>query len=192
MLCEQTPDSLRSIRLVFAQTVRSAFAIDGRLHPIRHLLQFIDQNLNQLGRVLERDHQVPQLIEGGYAYVFAVADEEALHRAIVGTVSFIREARSCFENLADFRSEFLTQYVERPVENKLARYEALNKILGKPKWVDDLRDLRHELSHDRYPWLAFRVRSRKRPKYEPVLVLDWRPGAVGNAADIASCLARPS
>src|SRR4030095_3202052 len=30
----------------------------------------------------------------------------------------------------------------------------------------------------RYPWLAFAVRKRGSPKYEPVLVLNWRPGAL--------------
>jgi hypothetical protein len=39
-------------------------------------------------------------------------------------------------------------------------------------------DLRHDLTHNRYPWLAFAVRKRGSPKYEPVLVLNWRPGAL--------------
>ena len=94
-------------------------------------------------------------------------------------MGFVREARSCFENLADFRAEFLARYLGTQAGNKKSRYEALNRILRNPKWACDLAQLRHDLSHYRYPWLAFKVRQHRSRRYEPVLVLNWRPGAVG-------------
>lgn len=158
-----------------------AFAIEGRRQGLRQLVQFIDENLGALGRVLKHDGgNVATHVAGRYAYVFQDADEAAFQRVLVGAASFLREARSCFENLADFRAEFLAHYLgARLPGDKKSRYEALNKVLGRPKWIEDLRDLRGDLTHYRYPWLCFRVRSRGSPKYEPVLVLDWRPEAAG-------------
>jgi len=154
-----------------------AFAIQGRLAGVHQLIRFIDEQLSALGQTLEADPKLPDIIAGKYAYIFSGSDEIAVHRLLVGSVSFIREARSCFENLADFRSEFLMHYLGRQIEDKKAQYNALNSILGNPRWTEDLRLLRHEVSHYRYPWLAFNVRKLQPPKYEPVLVLNWRPGS---------------
>lgn len=154
-----------------------AFAIQGRLAGVHQLIRFIDEQLDALGRTLEADPKLPEIIAGKYAYVFSGSDEIAVQRVLVGSVSFIREARSCFENLADFRSEFLAHYLGRQIEEKNAQYDALNRILRNPRWTDDLRRLRHDLSHYRYPWLAFKVMKLHPPRYEPILILNWRPGS---------------
>ena len=109
--------------------------------------------------------------------MFGDMDLLAVHRVLVCMVSFIREARSCFENLADFRSEFLVHYTEAQPEDDKARNAALDDLLGKPEWIQKLRDLRHEVSHDRYPWLAFEGVEGPSTSYEPILLLDWRPNA---------------
>src|SRR2546428_9111324 len=78
-----------------------AVAIQGRLDGLRHLVRFIDEQLSALGRRLEEDGpNVTAHVAGGYAYVFEGVQEEAVQRALVGISSFVREARSCFENLA--------------------------------------------------------------------------------------------
>lgn len=156
-----------------------AFAIEGRRHGLHHLVRFVDERLNILGRALERDPKIARCITEGAAHVFSTDEEIAVQQVLVGITSFVREARTCFENLADFQAEFLTHYVGMQPGDKRARYEALDRVLGDPKWVDELHVLRHDLSHYRYPWLAFRVRKRPSGRYDPVLVLNWRPEASG-------------
>lgn len=84
-----------------------AFAIEGRRQGLRHLVRFVDDHLDVLGKALERDPKVARCIAEGAAHVFSDTEEVAVQRVLVGITSFVREARSCFENLADFRAEFL-------------------------------------------------------------------------------------
>jgi hypothetical protein len=150
-----------------------AFSIETRLGALQEIVRHVDENLNELGREIERAANLDSYIQGGYAFSFE--NETALRRVLIGANSFITESRSCFENLAAFYREFLRHYFGQEI-SRPDSYAKLTQLARDPKWATDLRAFRHEVVHDRAPWLAFEVRPGTSPKYEPILVLNWRPG----------------
>ena len=131
----------------------------------------IDENLDQLGQELKREPNVTGYV--GQAYQFQ--NDTALRRVLLGATSFIAESRSCFENLADFYREFMRHYFGESVSEKQS-LERIAQSTSGAKWAENLRGLRHDVLHDRAPWLAFELTGGTSP-FEPVLVLDWRVGS---------------
>ncbi len=146
-----------------------ALSIETRLGALRDIIHEVDQHLAVLGQELEEAVNVDAYIDGGYAYSFK--DEAAVRRVLIGTNSFIAESRSCFENLASFYRLFLDHYFSENV-SKPASYEKLASMSKNPTWAEDLRKLRHDVLHDRSPWLAFEERRSPPPRYEPILLFD--------------------
>jgi hypothetical protein len=153
-----------------------AFSIETRLVGLMEVSSLINEHLRTLADELERDPEVEAIIQGGYAYQFE--NGVAFRRLLVCLTYFISEARSCFENLANVNREFLRYYlgVEIPEAH---RYEAIASLTDPSAWAETLRAVRHDLLHDRAPWLAFEVLTGESKKWEPVLLLNWRPGFYG-------------
>jgi hypothetical protein len=57
------------------------------------------------------------------------------------------------------------------------RIEALARTSRGDGWKE-LARIRHDLLHERSLWLAIEVKRKGRPRYEPLFVLNWRPGSV--------------
>ena len=150
-----------------------AFSIETRPGALQEIVRHVDENLNELGREIERTTDLDSHIKGGYAFSFE--NEAALRRVLIHANSFITESRSCFENLAAFYREFLRHYFGQEI-SKPDSYKKLTQLARDPKWASDLRAFRHEVVHDRAPWLAFEVRPGMSPRCDPILVLNWRPG----------------
>ena len=152
-----------------------AFSIETRVGALREIICEVDQQLNLLGQELKAADNIDKYIEGGYAYSFK--DEAIVRRVLIGTNSFITECRSCYENLADFYREFMRHYFSEQISER-ASYKMLASVTRNPAWAADLRKLRHEVLHDRAPWLAFEKHLNPPPEYEPILVLNLKVRAL--------------
>ena len=102
--------------------------------------------------------------------------------SLIGFNAFIVDARALFENLARFYRTFLKHYFAETVSAAKA-YEAIAALRPSPEWAEQFRLLRHDIIHSRSPWLRFDVTTAT-PRFGPVLVLDWRPGAAGPDAEV--------
>jgi len=85
---------------------------------------------------------------------------------------------------------FLSHYFREQISEKTA-YEEIAKLRPSAQWAEDLRLLRHDILHYRSAWLRFEVNSST-PRFDPVLVLDWRPGATGPDAEVKMFALRQS
>lgn len=157
-----------------------AFSIDTRIGNLREIVRLTDENLHAIGKELEETTNLDEHIAGGYAY--RVRDDAALRRALIGFNAFIAEARSLYENLARFYRVFLNHYFGEQVSEKAA-YEAIAALRSSPQWATELQLLRHDILHYRSPWLRFDVGASS-PRFDAVLMLDWRPGATGPDAEV--------
>ena len=153
-----------------------AFTISTRLGCLPDVIRFVDENLDFLGQELDRKGAatIDRLIRDGYVYTFE--DYRPVRRVLVGVDSFIAESRACFEHLADFYGEFMKNYFDKNTGNEAANYAAIASMASSPVWADNLKNLRHKVLHERSVWVAFEVRREKSPPYEPLLLLNWRPG----------------
>lgn len=153
-----------------------AFTIETRLGNLPEVVRQIDENLNVLGRELEQaTADIASLLAGGYAFRFE--DEVALRRALIGFNSFVSESRSCFESLAKFYRSFMDSYFGQAISVPDS-YAKLASLATQPTWAEDLRLVRHDILHDRSPWIAFEDTGGT-PRWEPILLLSWRPRAHG-------------
>jgi hypothetical protein len=158
-----------------------AFSIETRIGNLREIIRLTDENLHIVGEEIASAPDIDALVAGGYAY--RVENEVALRRALIGFNAFIAESRSIFENLACFYQAFARNYFGENVSDT-DRYAKIASLSPTPTWADDLRLIRHDILHYRSPWLRFEVRSTS-PKYDPVLVLDWRPSSTAVRAEVA-------
>lgn len=78
--------------------------------------------------------------------------------------------------MATFYRQFLRHYFGQEVSKPSSSSEKVAQATRDPQWATDLRNFRHEVLHDRAAWLAFEILPERLPKYEPILVLNWRPG----------------
>jgi hypothetical protein len=155
-----------------------AFSIETRIGNLREIVRLTDENMGQLGAELEEADDLDALIAGGYPY--RIENELALRRSLIGFNAFIVEARSLFENLARFYQTFLMHYFAEAISETRA-YEVIAALRPSAEWANQLRLLRHDIVHARSPWLRFDVTAAT-PRFDPVLVLDWRrEGASPNA-----------
>lgn len=151
-----------------------AFAASTRLSYLPDIIRGIDENLAVLGEELVgRDSEIDALVREGRGYTFK--DYAAVRRLLVGVSSFITEARSCFENLARFYRRFLNEYFDEQVSEK-ASYAAVGQMAPPAGWAENLQRIRHDLLHERSLWLAFEIRPSQKPRYDPLFLLNWRPG----------------
>jgi len=151
-----------------------AFAVSTRLGYLPDIIRVIDESLYALGLELAgKDAEINNLRAEGSVYTFG--DYRAVRKLLIGAGSFITESRSCFENLACFYREFLRNYFEEMV-SVASSYAIVAHMASTEQWADDLQRIRHDLLHERSMWLAFEVRSGQTPRYEPLLLLNWRPG----------------
>lgn len=153
-----------------------AFAIETRLALLTEMVRAVDRNLNVLGERLAKEADLSPYVEGPYAFDFN--EDEAIRAVLINATGFISEARSCFENLADFQRDFLRHYFAEVIAEK-DRYEEVAKLTTDRVWADELRKDRHEIRHERAPWLALEVIAGPPTRYDPILVLNWRPGHFG-------------
>jgi hypothetical protein len=122
---------------------------------------------------LKAESNLDEFIPGGRAYSFH--DMTAVRRALVLITMFAAEAESLLENLAEFYRTFMKQYFDQAVSLR----EAEAKIVGftpSAQWRADLSAVRNHTRHRFGPWLAFEDKGPAvKPRWEPVLVHDWRP-----------------
>jgi hypothetical protein len=174
-------DSKRSLQLRDAQWSQGrlsdlAFALSTRLGYLRDIVRFIDGNLAVLGADLDaRRSEIAGLLREGKAYTFRYEDYGAVRRVLIGGGAFITESRACFENLADFYRDFLKTYFDEVVGDTAAGHAAVAAMTTNRQWASALRNARHDVLHGRSMWIAFEVRDTE-PRYEPMLLLNWRPG----------------
>jgi hypothetical protein len=159
-----------------------AFALETRIGNLIEIVRHVDDQLRVIGEELEAASDIDDLISGGYAY--RMQDEVALRRVLIGLNCFIVESRACFENLARFYRLFVQNYLGESV-SQTAAYEIVATSVPGPEWANDLRLLRHDIVHERCPWIRFDVRTAT-PRFEPVLVLEYRASAPFKSRDEVS------
>ena len=152
------------------------FAIDTRIHTIGEAIALFGEGSARLDEQLRTDRRkVDQCIRRGGGYVFK--DIRAYRCAVLAAGTFITEARALFQNLANFYGEFLLHYFGEDVGDMGQRFAALQTMCSDPEWIRDLRERRHDLSHNRAPGIDLLVEEDEPRKYEPCLTFNWRPGA---------------
>jgi len=153
-----------------------AFSISTRLGYLPDVIGLVEENLATLGvDLVNRGTETARRTREGKAYGFTFADYKAVRRVLIAAASFIAESRAGFENLSDFYREFLANYFDYNVGDKAAGYAAVASMTVCPQWATDLKNARHDVLHERSMWIAFEVRDTS-PRYEPLLLLNWRPG----------------
>jgi len=172
-----------------------AFSITTRIGAMQELVRLVDAHLNRLGDELDHAPNLDELVAGGYACSFD--DASAVRQALVTLTMFAAEAESLFENLVEFYRRFLEHYFDDKIDQKTA--EARVVAFSSPTaWRADLNKLRNITRHRYAPWLAFEdLGQQARPRWEPLLVHDWRPErlnpststSLGNVRDIKAGLA---
>ena len=154
-----------------------AFGVSTRLGYLPDVVQAVDDALSGVGEQLQdRDAVVEGLLRKGYS--FSSGDYAPVRRLLFSVCCFITESRACFESLALFYQGFLEIYFGETVSKPLA-YQAVEDAAHIPAWGSDLKRIRGALLHERSIWLAFEVKTDARSRYEPLFVLNWRPGHFG-------------
>jgi hypothetical protein len=151
------------------------FAIDTRLMFLPDLTQQANESLEQVvGDFSNASPSIAEHLAKGIA--ITVHDRRALNRALINTTSFIAECRACFENLAEFYREFAQLFLGQSI-SKLASYKAVAEMARRRGWASKLQSVRHDLLHYRSLWLAFEIHLERQQMYEPLFMLNWRPGS---------------
>jgi hypothetical protein len=173
-----------------------AFSITTRIGAIQELVRLTDEALDALGAELRQASNLEELVAGGYAYSFS--EDAAVRQSLVLLTMFAAEGESLFENLAEFYRRFLDHYLGDKIDHKTseARIIAFSNSLA---WRGQLSQLRNTTRHRFAPWLAFEDMGQlAQPRWEPLLVHDWRPErpsqntstALGHLRDIKTGLAQ--
>jgi hypothetical protein len=89
--------------------------------------------------------------------------------------------RSCFENLANFYREFVRNYFNENI-SKADSYAKVAASVDAPAWADRLGLNRHDIVHERSPWIRFDVQLHPR-RYQAVLILEYRLNAPARPED---------
>jgi hypothetical protein len=145
-----------------------------RLGYLPDIIGLVDANLAMLDSELARRHaKIEALTRKRIAYTFR--GYAPVKRVLICAASFIAESRACFENLADFYRNFSVTYFDDRIGSDAAAYTAVAAMTASPQWATDLKKVRDDLLHERALWIAFEVLDSS-PRYEPLLLLNWRPG----------------
>jgi len=150
-----------------------AFSLETRIGNLIEIQRLTDEYLRAVVQELDGESEIDSLVDGGFAY--RVKNEAALRRVIIGLDSLVVESRSCFENLAKFYREFVRNYFDENV-SETASYAKVAASVPVPGWAEGLRLSRHDIVHDRSPWIRFQVQSLPRA-YQAVLILEYRINA---------------
>jgi hypothetical protein len=160
-----------------------AFGLETRWGNLAEIVVQVNESLRGLDAEFhEASDYIATLVAERRAY--RIKDHAALRRTIIGPNSFVLEARRYFENLARFYQQFLRNYFNKRVSKEDA-YAKVGESVAAPGWAEDLRLLRHEIAHVRSPWIRFDIRPGA-PKYQPVLLLEYRPMATSSPGDEVS------
>jgi hypothetical protein len=152
-----------------------AFAIDTRVTYLPQITEAANEHLEALGHDIAADWgRFTVCVADGGAFPFT--NRKALNGALMVASSFIAESRACFENLAEFYREFSAQYFASHVD-KPASYDAIGKMARRRGWVRILGAKRHDVLHSRSLWLAFEYHEHRQQMFEPLFLLNWRPGS---------------
>lgn len=160
-----------------------AFSITTRIGAMQELVRLIDAALNALGTELDRAPNPDELVAGNYAYSFD--DDAAVRQSLVLLTMLAAEGESLFENLGEFYRRFVDHYFGETVNLKASEAKVL--AFSSPQaWRAELNKLRNLTRHRFAPWLAFEDMGHPaQPRWEPLLVHDWRPDRL-NAATSTS------
>jgi hypothetical protein len=153
-----------------------AFSITTRLGALQEAVHLVDEALSVLGRELEKDQGLQSMIDGEFAYDFD--DMSAARRALLLMSTFVTEGLALFDNLVEFYRRFLEQYFDQDL-SKAEAEEAVRCSATPAGWYDSLVRVRNHVVHRYAPWLAFEDNSPAQPRFEPILVHDWRPERLG-------------
>jgi hypothetical protein len=150
-----------------------AFSITTRIGAIQELVRLIDGALDTLGAELRQASNLDDLVAGGYAYSFH--EDGAVRQSLILLTMFTAEGESLFENLAEFYRRFLNHYFGDKIDHKTSETRVI-AFSNSPAWRGQLSQLRNTTRHRFAPWLAFEdMRQGAQPRWEPLLVHDWRP-----------------
>jgi hypothetical protein len=151
-----------------------AFSLETRIGNLIEIQRQTDENLRVVGEELQRAAELDSLVAGGYAY--RVENQVALRRIVIGLNSLVIESRSCFETLARFYREFLRAYFGETISD-VASYKRVAAAVPVAGWAEDLRLTRHDIVHDRSPWIRYKVQQTP-PRFQAVLLLEYRPSSL--------------
>lgn len=156
-----------------------AFAIETRQGALQEIVRQLSDLLLALSLVLPEGDVLERHLSKGAAYTFKKKDRAGILRLLIAIDSFISESRSLFENLAHFYRLFLKAFFGETV-SEVGAFKFLASLFRDPALAERLRVVRHDIRHQRAPWLRFRVTGDP-PLFEPELELNWRPEASDEA-----------
>jgi hypothetical protein len=150
-----------------------AFSITTRIGAIQELVRLTNGALDTLGAELRQASTLDDLVAGGYAYSFY--EDGAVRQSLVLLTMFAAEGESLFENLAEFYRRFLNHYFGDKIDHQTSETHII-AYSNSPTWRGQLSQLRNTTRHRFAPWLAFEDMGQgAQPRWEPLLVHDWRP-----------------
>jgi hypothetical protein len=144
----------------------------------------LNEEINRLQMLIEQDMKtVLDCLEAKSA--FNVPDEDAPYQLLQAIDAVYYEARSTYEIVGSFLTEFFSRVLDRAIGEKALR-AALQARGMDLQWIDDLRSDRILLFHETAPWFAYRVQDNP-PRFEPV-VLKRNVETLDNPEDYISLL----
>ena len=157
-----------------------AFTLETRIGNLIEIQRQTDESFAVVGQELASVAELDSLVAGGYAY--RMENQVALRRIIIGLNSLVIESRSCFETLSRFYRNFLRIYFGETISD-VASYERVAAAVPVPGWAEELRLTRHDIVHERSPWIRFKVQQTPPPRFQAVLLLEYRLGAPPRPGD---------
>jgi hypothetical protein len=153
-----------------------AFAIDTRLNYLPNLTERIDEPMRRVVASLSESSQpLAEYLRRRLA--LRITDRKALSDVLIAASSFMSESRALFENLAEFYREFTKECFGQASIGTKASYEAMARMTRRRGWATALQTKRHDILHRRSLWLAFDIDLDRQPLFEPIFLLNWRPGS---------------
>lgn len=148
-----------------------AGAISTRTKLVELITKRINASLTSLGDGLDITKAELCMREGA-AYRL---DDSLVFGLLLDFDSFIFETRSCYEITIKFVDRFLSEVLGEQ-SNAAGLHERLAREIGsrgcETAWIGDLRDLRHDLIHERAGWPALQIESLAPLKGNLVLLLN--------------------
>lgn len=169
-----------------------ALSIETRLGALQEIVRQMGACLSRLHPALPNKQELDAHPVGSAYSLKGEEGQRAAVQLLVLLGAFVSEARSLFENVAEFRAQVQSRLLGTPLGSKAAWFSDFADLFRDPGAADKLGTLRHEIRHVRAPWLRFLVFvGPDGPTYEPELRLDWRPEAEA-AEDFVSMTALKS
>ncbi len=145
-----------------------ALAVVGKVEMLNHIVKRLNADV---ARLVEYLNSIPEAVEQCIRErcALSVPDSDLLWNLSVDVESFLFEARSAYELLGRFLSEFFRLIFEREVTEREA-IAAVQDLGGDVTWIPLLRESRNLFVHNATSWLAVERAQASPPQFDLLLL----------------------